>query len=795
MPLSPFIRPLSPLQTQFAPSLPEPCSLADAALPPLPAETSATLTGAWDHGASSAPVSAAVASESRPSFRAMCLSAAGVAHSPPETMPAPAPPPLRTQTLAPTFHSMVGEALSLEMLRDSYTAQLQRNFQHRPAVEALRGTPDGAAARVRSRLSNDAVATQAPSAKDAIHRGPRRHALLPSPASSSSVHPYVSAATACTIAAHRKRADGPPPAETPLSLLHSAAATVMAAARPSYGVALIRNCSPAKRADQKEPYSSHLRAQRELQRSSFQSLFERRPNDRREAESPTSSLSSFGCASTAIKVDEMNPFRPSAPVPFTTSVTRRRGAAPSDRTTRSRAVSIEACPVLGKGGESAAASDAAGSGARASKARVFSGHVNLALLSAQASELGKRKADAFAAPSCCPPHGAFLGRKAEEETVDEEEAEKFFDSPHVPAKEALRAMQSESAAALLRKTAQGKQGTTTGSAPRTTKFLSGVTGAPENAAAPSPAVEPHPPRYVYPALEECRRLLDEIRIVSPLLRRCLTPPRPLDSSSGSGGIATVASAPSTFSPVRVPSRNIPASSQSTIIPSYSAATTAVVSPEEGYHAPRPEARRLYHWDAAAASEDLSFMRGPFQQPTERFAISVARQLQRLQAVGTRLYGKAHDTWASRAEMDAPSRRSRPLPSSGPLTSSWGSATPHFVVNQCDRAGNNNKESPSRRLRRLLRETEAALPSLLERKAEPPLFSAPTAFAATSFPSTINRARSSRDGSGYCAHYSVAAARPAGVSESSMESTFTSSAISGCLTAARPLMLSPLPRGE
>ncbi|KAG5464039.1 hypothetical protein LSCM1_00219 [Leishmania martiniquensis] len=793
MPLSPFIRPLSPLQTQSAPLLPEPCSLTDVFLRPLPVETSGSPASAWNHGTSSAPMSAAAALELRCGGQEARLSAGGAANSPLVTTAAPAPPPLRTQALAPTFHSMVGNVLSVEMLRDSDNAQLQRNFQQHTAAEALRSTSNSTAARTGSRLGSGAVTAQVLSIDDTGEFRPLQHALLPSPAYSSSVHPYASAATACTCAVHSKRADEPPPAASPLSLLNSSATTAVSGAQPSCGTAILRRCSPVDVTDQKEPYRSHLVAQRQLRRAPSQPLFERSAHSRKEAASPTLSLLSCGRGPTAVGSVEVDRCQPYANVPLTAPAACCHGAAASDHTDRFGTVSIEACLAEGKDGESAAISSSTGSRTRVSKARVVSAVVRSALSSARTGALEEREAAASTALPRRSPHCPSIDSNGEENTADEaEEAEKFFDSPHDLSKKTPERMQPELVARLWRKTAPGKQRMATRSAPRTPRSSGGIVSAPDTGAAASAADEPYLPRYVYPALEECRRLLEEIRIASPLLRRCLTPPRPLEGSWDGDGAATVASAPFASSPAGVPSNDTPAPTQRSPIASHTAATTAAVPRRPGALAPRPDARRLYQWDAATASEDLSFMCGPFQQSQERFATSVARQLQRLQAVGARLYGKTHDTWAPPGKVQVSSRQSRSLISSGPLTSSWGTADPDFDVDTHNRGDASIKESPSKRLRRLLRETEAALPSLLGREVEPPLPATPTAISTTSLPSTINHAHGSSDGCADRAHRNALAARAPGVSMTSMESRFPFAEISRSLAPARPPISSPLP---
>ncbi|CAC9550156.1 conserved hypothetical protein [Leishmania infantum JPCM5] len=774
MPLSPLIRPMSPLQTQCAPSLPEPYSLADVVLQPFSGEASSTPAAAWDQDTSFGAATGDIAPGSRRSSPAAPLSGVDAASVPPMAMWTPALPPLLPHTLAPTFHSMVGDALSVEMLRESYAAQLQKGCQHRSAVEGLRCTSDGAAARARSCRGSDAGAAKVFSANDAVHLGHSRRAPLPSLALFSPIHPYASGPTARTSVAPKTSAEGPSSAATSLSLLHSAATTAMAAARPSYGAALLRKHPPAQPTGCREGCRSHLPAQKQVQRSSSQSLFERRAHDRWEVVSPTSPLSSCGGASTAAESGETAPSKPNTAVPFTASATCYRSTAASDCTGRSRAISIAAPPVAGRGGEAAAVNTPAGGGARVSNPGVV-------------SALGPAKVEAFVAPPCHAP-GSACGSGEVRDT--------FFDPPHGLSRKALQTIQPGPATEPARQPAAQKQGKTARGTAPTTRSSGGAASGPAAGSAASLAAESHLPRYVYPALEECRRLLHEIRIVSPLMRRCLTPPRPLESSAGGGsGAATAAAASSTFSSARAPSRNIPAPPHSSAFPSLAAAATAAAPPKPATLAPKPEARRLYHWDAATAAEDLSFMRGPFQQSSERFATSVDCQLRRLKALGTRLYGKTHDTSTSQAEVHAPARGRWSSPSPAPLASPWDSAVPRFDDDQCDREDNSVEESPPERLRRLLWETEAALPSLLEHEAEPSLSATRAAVLLAPFPSTIRYARDSRNDYSHGADDGAATGRAAGVFTPPMESLLPFSSVSGSLTPARPAMLSSLSYGE
>lgn len=765
---------MSPLQTQCAPSLPEPYSLDDVVLQPFSAAASSMPAGAWDQDTSLVAVSGAVAPESRRSSPAAPLSGVGAASVPPTDMWTPALPPLLTPTLAPTFHSMVEDALSVEMLRESYAAQLQKNCQHYSVVEGLRCTSDGAAARAGSCRGSDAGGPKVFSAIDAVHFGHSRSAPLPSLALSSPIHPYLSAARARTSVAHKAPADELSSAATLSSLLHSSATTAMAAARPSYGAALLRKRPPGTQADHREGCRLHLPAQKRVQPSSSQSLSERRAHDRWEAVPPMSPLSSCGCASTATASGKTGPSKSYTTVPFSASAKCHHGTGVSDCTGRPHAISIAASSAVGKGGEAAATNKPAGGGATVSNAGV-------------APPRGQTKVEASVALPCYAPDSA---------SSSGEDEDTFFDPPCGLSRKVLQTIQPEPATEPVRKPAAQKQGKTARNTAPTTRSSGSAACAPATGSAASPAAESHLPRYVYPALEECRRLLNEIRIVSPLMRRCLTPPRPLESSSGGGsGAATAASAPSTFSSARAPSRNIPAPPQGNAFPFLAAAATAAAPPKRATLAPRPEARRLYHWDAATAAEDLAFMRGPFQQSSERFTTSVAGQLQRLQALGIRLYGKDYDTSTSQAEVHAPARGRWSLPSAAPLASPWDSAVLHFDDDQCDRADNNVAELPSERLRRLLRETEAALPSLLEREAQPPLSATPATALLAPFSSSIRYARDSRNDYSHSAHDAAATGRAAGVFTPPMENLLPFSSISGSLTPARPAMLSSLSYGE
>ncbi|CAJ1036183.1 hypothetical protein, conserved [Leishmania lindenbergi] len=794
MPLSPLIRPLSPLQTQCAPLLPEPYSLADVILQPFSAATSATPAGVWDEHTSSVAVGRPTAPESQHS-RVAYPSAPGATNVLPVAMSTPAPPLLLTHTLAPSFHSMVGDALSSEMLRDSYAAQPKKDRQQHSVGEALRCVPTGTTVWPGSRLSTDTGATKVPAANDAVHFEHPRRTQAPNRASSSPNHPYVSGTTVRSSFAHRTPADEALRAATSSSLLHSAATTAMAAAQPSYGTALLRKRLPATQASQRERCRLHLLAQRQLQRSSSQSLSDWRVHGRAKVVSPLLTLSSCGGASTAAECTERDPNKPYPAAPLAELATCYHDTAISDSTCRPHTISMVASPVVGESSESAATNASAGGCARISHARVVTPFASSTLSPAHSEAAEKMKEEAFVALPRYSPHCA-CGRREGENVVEGEDGDTFFDAPYDLARKMLQALQPEPIAGPLRRPAPEKQGKTPRSLTPSTRSSGGVASAPATGSPTSLAAEPYLPRYVYPALEECRRLLHEIHLVNPLLHRCLAPPRPLGTSSGSGSgrVATAALAPSECSQAHASSSNMPVSAQSGTFPSLSAATTAVVLPKRTTLALSSEARRLYHWNSTTAAEDLSLMHGPFQQSSERFTSSMARQLQRLQAVGARLYGNTHDTSTSRDEVHGPARRRWRLPSSAPSTSSWNFVVPHFDVDQCSSEENNANESPSGQLRRLLRETEAALPSLLGREAGPPLSTTPNAAFTTLLPSTKNNARGDRDDCSHSALDGAPTTHAAGMSTPLVGNLFPFPSICDSLTPARPPMLSSSPYG-
>ncbi|GET93284.1 hypothetical protein, conserved [Leishmania tarentolae] len=760
MPLSPLIRPMSPLQTQSAPLLPEPYSLSDAVLQPLSAATSSAPASAWDQDKHFVPVPGVTASESRSCSPPAPVFGVGTAGVPPVAMSRPAPPLLFTHKPAPTFHRMVGDALSVGMLRESYAAQLQTACWPHSVSEGLRCTSEGTSPLTGTCLGSDSGVTKVFSGSGTT-RFPHSRSMPPlSFSQTSPIHPYVSGAAASTIAAHKIPAAESSFAATRPSLLHNAAAMTMTAARPSYGAALLHKRLPTKQTGCREGGHLHLPAKKQVQRSSLKSLADQEANDRWEIVSPASPLSSYGCAAESGEVGASKAY---TNAPFTASATCYHGTAVTDCAGHSHAMSIAASHVAGKGGRPAEANTPVGGGARVSHSRVN-------------STLGGANVETFVALPCYTPDSA---------CDSGEDEDTFFDSPHGLSIEGVQATRSQLATESVRNPAAQKQRKTARSTAPTSRSSGSVASAPATGSAASPVAESYVPRYVYPALEECRRLLHEIRIVSPLMRRCLTPPRPLEKSSGGGSSssATATSVSSAFSPEHVP-RIIPAPSQSSGCPSLSAVTTAVVPPKRATLAPWPEARRLYHWDASTAAEDLSFMRGPFQQSSERFATSVALQLQRLQALGTRLYGKSHDPPTSQAEVHARASSRWSLPSSAPLVSPWASAVPHFDDDQCDCVDKDVDEPPSGRLRRLLLETEAALP----------ISAIPSAVLCAPFPSTIGYARDGKERYNHSAHEGAATGRTAGASTPSMKNQFPFLPTSNSLTAARPLMLSSLSYG-
>lgn len=88
----------------------------------------------------------------------------------------------------------------------------------------------------------------------------------------------------------------------------------------------------------------------------------------------------------------------------------------------------------------------------------------------------------------------------------------------------------------------------------------------------------------------------------------------------------------------------------------------------------------------------------------------------------------------------------------------------------------------------------ALPSLLEREAEPPLSATRAAVLLAPFPSAIRYARDSRNGHSHGADDGAATGRAAGVSTPLMTNLLPFSSVSGTSTPARPATLSSLSYG-
>ncbi|KAK7199929.1 hypothetical protein NESM_000041100 [Novymonas esmeraldas] len=629
MPRSPLIRPLSPLQTRCAPPLPVPYSLADVVLHPVSAAASPDSAHVRERESSA---SAAVVSEAEVHHpdRLAGRIGAGLALQEADSSPALAllPPP----PLAPTFHSLVGPSLELELLHADYAARLQAG--HSPhtrttgdVMDDVRACPPAAAAT--------------PSRSHRAASPPQRGGCT------SPSHPYVSTTRAGAGVPQREAPRDAPP-DTPSSLLRSAAAaTAMEAARPSYGGALLERRQRARRADRPREYE-HLQPRHTPPSSPlpFEGWDDATGKRTDVATTPPSSsrpeltvaASGRGDVS-ALRQHHMTDAADAA---------RYHGTAVIDRTGCSYTISIAACPIVEeKDGAPSAQPQVRGQS---------TGHNGSN--SERGSEAGKRK--------------------------------HVLDAPHEAAEVALH-----SAGASRRAGARN--------------------------ATPPPNTDVSATQLAYPALDECRRLLDEIRTVSPLLRRCLTPPRPMGCRAAAASTTphpntTVARGGAAVH-AQDAGRGGYASSSSPPLPPPPAAvagpaeTRAVseAAPRLSIPAPGPEARRLYRWDAATAAEDLSYMCGPFQQPSERFAASVAAQMQRRQSAETRrLFGAAPAV--SAAEVDAPAhgppRRWSTL-SSVPSASTLGSAVPprHGVPAQ-----GAADESPSERLQRLLQETEVALSS-------------------------------------------------------------------------------------
>jgi hypothetical protein len=279
-------------------------------------------------------------------------------------------------------------------------------------------------------------------------------------------------------------------------------------------------------------------------------------------------------------------------------------------------------------------------------------------------------------------------------------------------------------------------------------------------------------RYIYPVLDECQRLLQEIQTCNPLMRRHLTLPRPLPTTGyaterDEGIVGTRAA--NAFTTVET----------AAAVEDQKTASAAVTGAKDvqgvpSLHRLRPpsptavrrvaahDARRLYHWDTESSAEDLSYMHGPFRQSAESFAASTARHVQRLREAGTRLYGPGAAQQATSASFSKP----RQLSAGVPLSSSAAAACRHAVMAQLSNpwsasanSVDNEAESPSGRLRRLLRETDAAFPALWkithvpsasspthsEREREHSVSGSGSGVCITPSPSTIQPSQGEKDG--------------------------------------------------
>ncbi|KPA80167.1 hypothetical protein ABB37_05152 [Leptomonas pyrrhocoris] len=710
MPHSPLIRPLSPLQTQSAPSLPAPYRLADAVV--------------------SVRVDAAVAESNAPhaSPPASKRSHSNTSSSSQQHYrPEPTPFSVHSHAAAPAFHAFVvknsaeadaqhssrsaalfnpaaapfararastGESIQLNVApsRAGVLEEPQRDVrrrgnhaQHSHGTSLLQSPqpllPNSLLSEnpTRSTTTAASAATLADAVPGALNRSHPYGKLQRSSLAQHDSYAQKSDIGAYGSFHHPDACPSSPPLPTELSAAVTAASVLrasnanvaVAASQPSYGAPLLGRASPGKTSP-----NFWRRC------SSSSPLSQPRRRAARQGAIPTpdkTSTTTLSAVGPTRDEDEVATRRKTAAGPVGASSNSYRGTAVSSRTGRQYSISIKA------------------------------------------SLLGPDSARATS-----PPAHEEMRNPVRSSDDEEEEEEDWSSTETVAAEESeencVPGRRTPAPATKVRSGHRREKTRIKTDAPALSSHRPETHSSSSRCASPQPPLgepvapaspaatlssSPYFPRYVYPALDECQRLLREIQVQNPLLRRCLTPPRPLrdvDSAVAEEGL-----------------RMHPTSDVSARHTDHSAfpEPPPSMTTHVGRLAPGPDARRLYSWDARTAAEDLSFMQGPFQQSSERFAASSARQLQRLRETGTRLYGTEVGTQpASISPFTSP-----PHVSDGVPPSSKRAAPYKQFLHRAD-SGVGEVESPSGRLRRLLRETEAAFP-ILWKTTHLPSTSSPT----------------------------------------------------------------------
>ncbi|KPI88575.1 hypothetical protein ABL78_2308 [Leptomonas seymouri] len=761
MPLSPLIRPLSPLQTQSAPSLPAPYNVADAVLG---THADAVLDrGNCPHATLPAP---------------------GLSHnsnngggSTQHNRPAALLLSSHAHIAAPTFHELVTKS-SGEV--DVKPRSRSTAFPH-PQAPPLSGARASSSAAIQLSLSQSPAAGLEEPQREATWRGNHaRHShdlflsrspktLFPTSLISANASPAIKTATTAVApadaapgnlgAGHPYRSnqrpnapqresyatgdsDGaggashssgaypplssPPPPPTNLaaaavpatSLLHASTTSIaVAASWPSYGAALLQNASPGKgtrnfrrRCPSPPPTAAvHFEADALASSAPLSKAFIGEAPQGAPTTNKRTTTGALAAVGPTRDEDEMFALGSAAASAADAPPNLYRGTAVSTRTGRRYNISIEALLDTG---------------------------------SARATSLpsGERKGDSSTSSADVETFGA----KDEEdgasaETVPTYEYSQGCASVRSAPAQATQARKDRKLEKLRNhhkalRPPLPSAGSPSSSCGSSQPVLGDTVTLPSPPAALSLSSYP---RYAYPALNECRRLLQEIETQNPLLRRCLTPPRPLldgDSALIEKAELTRVDAATAAAGVGEPGAAVgyngnPTSVSKALHPDSSALADPPMNAKAhlGGLVPAQDARRLYHWDARTGIEDPSFMHGPFQLSAERFSRSTARQLQRLRETGKRLYGARGGTQqASIASVvGAPclSGDSFLISKSGASHVCGTGARCREVFNPLDGEGG-GPELPSGRLHRLLRETEAAFP-ILWRATHRPTASSPT----------------------------------------------------------------------
>ena len=752
MSFSPLIRPLSPLQTQRAPSLPAPYNLTDAIFNP-------------HHGAEDDKDR----SSSPRNLQECCrLSPPPESHEQHRALTPPSAPAAASTSPhvnAPIFHSFITSRAEKVEAPDHgqrpnpgrAVHQLDTQQTQTPGRDVPR--PNSVSPR-RIVKTAGVLASKKGSQENFVSHSPKPPPLLlpptslsvVNPISADAMHPYSDAAAWAPSSdsngnnnknkknqnvtarmsneSRRSRShsvSSPPkapfakPAASHL-LRTSTAGVAVAASQPSYGAALLRRKTPSSQGSpnferrcrsSSSMAASSLCLELELPFSALQRA--KQPyGEARHAHNQRSALAA-AVGPTSDEKDTVTMYTASAAA-GEASDDQYRGTAVSTRTGRLYRISIEASPLDSRSSPS--------------PLRVTSG-------SRQGIDKGEMRERAMASALKGENTSSWVGISDDAASMTDEETDPAADTApddvgaesSGPPDRPTTLHATTGHATSKREAARSGTQRLRRSPPLPSRTGSPTPSGPTLAQPPveeeavlltAPSLRSY---YIYPALDECHRLLQEIQTQHPLLRRCLTPPRPLltANSSTRANVAAAAEAEEHVKPEVAGEEKDTASA--------AAAAAAAASPRverkarKGCLGPAYDARQLYDWDARAAAEDLSYMQGPFLQSSECFATATARQLQRLREVVAQPYGSGNggggvgdtkQTFVS-SHLTGPQRdadAAAPMSAGVSATSQPHGAAVRLdsVLDDADVA-RDEFESPSGRLRRLLRETDAVFPVL------------------------------------------------------------------------------------